>query len=654
MGRCPAGRVPVTVANGGLLQLNGASLSGGKLIVAASGQVDVTTTRATLVGVAVTNAGTVALTGNQYNGAATILVNGTLSLSGGGTVALTDSSGFADPATQVIEGSVVSDTLDNVDNVISGYGTIGAGKLTLINELKGTVQALGGTLTVDTGAIVVSNSGALEAVNGELILHGVVDGTKGGTVAALNNGGGSATVLLDGATLRGGTIATDLKDTASILTMTANGGTLDGTSAAVTIAPGAQVVVNATDALTLKGAIADQGTIDLFGDLYGGTALLALNGTLTVSSGGQVSLADLSGSGSASTQKLTGASAAATLDNAGGLITGYGQLGGGTLTLINEAKGTIEATGGTLTVATGTAIVTNAGLTEAVGGTLELVSGVSNSGTITAGASGTVLIDGSAANGGSLLAASGGTLTLKGTVSGNAGHIAVSGGGLAMLDGALVSGGTLSNAASGTVDVTLNGATLAGVAIVNAGVVSVTGNEYGGTAAVTLAGTVTLSGGGMVALTDSSGAGSAATQIITGSLAADTLDNVDNLISGYGELGNGRLTLINASKGTIEAVGGVLTLDTGKSVVSNAGLLEAIGGTFNLVSAATNSGTIAAGNGGSLTINSAIASSGLASGTEWRHTDGSRWVGGRRQHGDDRRRRIVGARRRDVVGRQTG
>ena len=608
-----SGAGTLTAADGGVVLLDGASVSGGRVVNSAFGQIDITTNGATLAGEAIANAGTIALTGNGYTGAATLLVNGTVTLAGGGVLALSDSSGFANPATQVIKGSAASNTLDNAGNVISGYGALGAGELTLINEVKGTVQAMGGALTVDTGAVAVSNAGVLEAVNGDLILRGVVDGTKGGTIAALNNGGGSGTVLLDGATLRGGTIATDLKDTASTLTMTANGGTLDGTSASVTIAPGARVVVNATNTLTLKGAIADQGTIYVSGDLYGGNASVALAGTMTVAAGGQVSFADVSGSGSASTQRLTGSSAAATLDDVGGLISGYGQLGGGTLTLINEAKGTIEATGGTLTVDTGATIVTNAGLTEAINGTLELVSGASNSGTISAGASGALIIDSSVVNSGSLTAASGGTLTVKGSVSGASGRVAVAGGGLAVLDGATLSGGTLSTAAAGIVDVTLNGVTLAGVTVANAGTVSVTGNEYGGTAAVTVTGTVTMSGGGVVALTDSSGAASATTQVITGSAASDTLANVDNLISGYGQLGNGTLTLLNEAKGTIEAAGGAMTVNTGTAAMGNAGLLEAIGGTLELVGAGNNSGTITAGNGGAVIIDGAVANSGTAS-----------------------------------------
>ena len=86
----------------------------------------------------------------------------------------------------------------------------------------------GGTITVDTGANALINQGLLEAVGGMLTLRGVVDSTSGGTVAALNNAGAaSGFVLLDGGTLRGGTLTTDTNDSLSILELAAAGGTLE-------------------------------------------------------------------------------------------------------------------------------------------------------------------------------------------------------------------------------------------------------------------------------------------------------------------------------------------------------------------------------------------------------------------------------------------
>jgi len=64
---------------------------------------------------------------------------------------------------------------------------------------------------------------------------------------------------------------------------------------------------------------------------------------------------------------------------------------------------------------------------------------------------------------------------------------------------------------------------------------------------------VTLQGGGTVML----GGNYVSNNIITGDSAAATLTNVDNTISGAGNFGQGRLTLVNQAGGTINATGGV-------------------------------------------------------------------------------------------------
>jgi hypothetical protein len=57
---------------------------------------------------------------------------------------LQDGSGAVSPADQLITGTAATDTLDNIDNTISGYGRLGAadGLFTLINEAAGTVNAV--------------------------------------------------------------------------------------------------------------------------------------------------------------------------------------------------------------------------------------------------------------------------------------------------------------------------------------------------------------------------------------------------------------------------------------------------------------------------------------------------------------------------------
>src|SRR5262249_57867269 len=81
---------------------------------------------------------------------------------------------------------------------------------------------------------------------------------------------------------------------------------------------------------------------------------------------------------------------------------------------------------------------------------------------------------------------------------------------------------------------------------------------------------ITLQGGGQVILSDSG------ENFISGTIPSVTLTNVDNTISGAGQLGVGQMTLVN--DGTIVATGSnPLIIDTGTNVVTNTGTLEATG-----------------------------------------------------------------------------
>ena len=110
---------------------------------------------------------------------------------------------------------------------------------------------------------------------------------------------------------------------------------------------------------------------------------------------------------------------------------------------------------------------------------------------------------------------------------------------------------------------------------------------------------ITLQGGGQLTLSDSSA------NAIFGTDPSVTLTNVDNTISGAGQIGEGEMTLVN--EGTIDATGtNALVLDTGNNVIDNSGTLEATGsGGLIVNSAVDNSGSLWA-NGGNLTIDGAV------------------------------------------------
>jgi hypothetical protein len=116
---------------------------------------------------------------------------------------------------------------------------------------------------------------------------------------------------------------------------------------------------------------------------------------------------------------------------------------------------------------------------------------------------------------------------------------------------------------------------------------------------------ITLEGAGQVILSDN------AENVITGTVSDVTLTNVDNTISGAGQLGAGQLTLVNA--GTIDATGNnSLVIDTGTNAVTNSGTLEATGaGGLLIHSDIINTGVLWA-NGGNVTVEGNVSGNGTA------------------------------------------
>ncbi len=392
-------------------------------------------------------------------------------------------------------------TLDNVNNVITGQGTIGAGgsgntDLTLKNESAGTIDAnvATKTLTIDTGN-TISNAGLLEATNTATL--DIQD--------AVNNSG--LLQASDGSTL-------DI-----------TGNTISWVGAAAGIAGTNGIdLVGSGDTLLVDAA---SKTLTLNGSTAGGAVLLGAGSAIIATSSGQ------------------------TLDNVNNVITGQGTIGAGgsgntDLTLKNESAGTIDANVATktLTIDTGNTI-SNAGLLEATNtATLDIQDAVNNSGLLQA-------------SDGSTLDITGNTISWVGAAAGIAGTNGID----------LVGSGDtlLVDAASKTL--TLNGSTAGGAVLL--------------------------------------GAGSA----IIATSSGQTLDNVNNVITGQGTIGAGGsgntdLTLKNESAGTIDAnvATKTLTIDTGNTI-SNAGLLEATNtATLDIQDAVNNSGLLQASDGSTLDI----------------------------------------------------
>jgi hypothetical protein len=257
------------------------------------------------------NHGTIDLASNS-DPSSDLVIGGSVTLQGGGDVTLTAGG----------ENAILSNgcaaTLTNVDNTISGAGTIGDANLTLINEQCGTINAdvCGQTLAIETGHSI-SNAGLMEATNG-------------GTLQ----------------------IADDVCN--SGLISASCGGTLDVTAHSITWTGGDSTCAGD------NGILLDHGT------------LLVDSCSLTLDGGGAVQLDD---------GTISAANCGNILYNADS-ITGTGTIGCGGLVLNKSCGVIdANMSGETLTLDTGANIVVNCGTLEASNdATLDIKSAIDNCG----------------------------------------------------------------------------------------------------------------------------------------------------------------------------------------------------------------------------------------------------------------------------------
>jgi len=533
--------------------------------------------------IAVSNGGTLAI-GGVFDNSGALAVAGSQSyvpitllsieqqgvtLTGGGQVTVANDKGLS----RMIGGS-----LTNVDNTISIASIVELGGLK--NEQAGVIDATGSGYP-SLASNTITNSGLIEntGTNALVISCSVFDQSGGGMLLAADG----ASIYLEG-TLIGGTLKTAGKGFISSLDATFNGTT-------ATVNNEGAVTVRGFDTLALEGAINNSGTISLNGrGGVGGRARARLTidpGGVTLTGGGSVVL------NSTGLNIVTGGASAATLTNLDNTISGAGALGSGSMGLVNDAAGVIDGNDALgLILDTGAGAVVNDGLIEGTGSgglTIRDTSVDSSSGgVILAGNGSRVSLQGADLIGGTLESVGSGTIkTYKG--------------GPNTLDG---TASALDNQAKVVVQ---NGTalTLQG-AIVNSGRFQLVGSS----AATTLtigSGSATLSGGGNVLMNDS------ARNVIVGATSAATLTNVDNVITGAGDLGDGSLTLVNDAKGVIAGSQAMaLIVDTGANAIVNAGVILARGaGGVTIQSAVASSGLLEA-DGGTLTVNGAVTGTGSA------------------------------------------
>ena len=541
----------LTTSAGGLIETSGSDTLNSLTISAGStytGPLNTTTN----VGGTLTNNGTLQLNAGSANNTFFDLISD-VSLQGAGTLNLNSGD---DNGLVYVQQSGGSYTLTNLNNTIQGYGIIGNGGLTVVNAAAGIVDSnVSGQVLTLNGTGGVTNTGLMEATNGgTLQLTTPVNNLNGSIVAATGTVNFSAAVA--GGTLSGGSLRTN------------GSATLDGLSQGViTLAAGSNYLGNLNTTTTLLGTINNLGTLQLVAGSANNTNL-DFASDLTLEGGGTVTLNSGDTNGLVYLQPYGGNFVFTNVDN---LIEGYGVIGNGGLTFVNQAAGVVNAnvTGRTITL-NGTGGVTNAGILEATGGgILQLSTPVVNANAVIYASTGSVNVS-TTITGGNL---TGGSFQTNGS---------------ATLDGETEGALTLTSAS--TYSGGLNTNTYLLGAITNNGLLKLTAGSANNTF-LFIASNVTLQGGGTVTLNSGDTNGLAYVQQYGGSF---TLTNVDNLIQGYGAIGNGGLAFVNSASGEVLAnsPNGRLILNGSGNVVNN-GLLEASGGTLQITNVVSNaSGTI--------------------------------------------------------------
>jgi hypothetical protein len=149
--------------------------------------------------------------------------------------------------------------------------------------------------------------------------------------------------------------------------------------------------------------------------------------------------------------------------------------------------------------------------------------------------------------------------------------------------------------------------------ITNTGALQV--NSVGNNTFLNPSGAVTLTGGGTLTLSDNN------QNYIEAAVGGSTLTNVNNTISGSGNIGNGNLAFTNQSAGVVDAIsthGNSLTINSGTLGATNTGLFEASSGGELVLNGTVNNagGTIeglagtGSSAGGSVFINAATITGG--------------------------------------------
>ncbi|MCB1966014.1 MAG: hypothetical protein KDI64_08210, partial [Candidatus Accumulibacter sp.] len=568
------------------------------------------------------NSGTLILASNVTNsGSGMILADNGLVLQSGQRVtggAINSANGglfrATNNANNYLDGTTLNGTLDLAtavgrERVVNGLTLNGTAALNnnSILSFEGTQTVAGG------GSIVLGASGAsnridLDGDGTTTIGSGISIHGQNGTIGQQINIGGTQTLLNNGkisADVSGGTInITQSAVTNSGILEARNGGTLQ-LSSAVTGGAGGQIVA-ATGSTVLQNGVTISGVVNTSGTGSFRASNSANNFLSSVDFSGMLDLASAIGIEQV-TGGLTLNSATINIAQASTLAPRGDQTIGGTGTIVfadGNASNRLNVEAGNLVLDSG---ITVRGETGRIGNQ-SFVGGaatLTNNGTIQADVNAgqiTIAVNGLTTNNGTLAALNGGTLNLNSSVQGNLGSQILAGAGSVVAqNGVTISGvvntsGTGSFRASNSANNFLSSVDFSGMLDMASaiGIEQVTGGLTLNSATINIAqastlaprGDQTIGGTGMIVFAD--GNASNRLNVEAGNLV---LDSGITVRGETGRIGNqsfvgGAATLTN--NGTIQA-----DVNAGQITIAVNGLT-------------TNNGTLAALNGGTLNLNSAV------------------------------------------------
>jgi YVTN family beta-propeller protein len=524
----------------------------------------------TVVSGTVINTGSILVYSNNANTFLTF--SGPVTLTGGGTVQMTQVISNGQP----ILNNINNGTVLNVNNFIQGSGQFGNNGLLITNQAAGVIIANNASafpMSFNSGPL--TNQGFIEATGRGILQFSVQIINQNSTISAAS--ATSSVQLYSGTTVQGGML--NATSGGFLGTVANNTVTLDGSTLGQITLTGLYTGSNNSQTV-VSGTVNNTGSILVYSN--NANTFLTFSGPVTLTGGGTVLMTQVISNGQPILNNINNGAVL----NVNNLIQGSGQFGNNGLLITNQAAGVINSNNSTgLPMVFGSGTVTNHGLIEATAGGIVQVS---------------VLI----LNQGATFTASGATSAIQ-LFSGTT----IRGGTLSAIGGAFV-GTTLNNS------VILDGATSGALTLVGTytdsnnaqtfllGTINNTGSilvfSNNANTFLTFNGTVTLSGGGTIQMTQVISNG----QPILNNINNGTLLNVNNLIQGAGQLGNNGLLVTNQAAAVINANNSSgLPMAMNSGTVTNHGLIEATaGGVLQISVTMLNSGATITASGASSSL----------------------------------------------------